>query len=105
MEDFWCEQISIRLLEIQNRGPYRLSSTNILQSLNIQHFLAQLSLAATLRVVLDSREIGRALEKFGQRLRRHMIVFVISIHIIVGIGVIPSALLLFVRVCPIRHRM
>ena len=99
--------ISIRFLETQNHGPYRLGPTNVLQSLDIQNFLAQFPLAVSPHAVLRSCEISRALKKSGKRLCRHMIVFIIRVHVAQArIGVtVTSVFPLLIRVCPIRYRM
>lgn len=85
-------------------GTHRLILSNILQSLDIQNFLAQLPLPAWSGVILRPGKIRRVLKQLGQRLRRNLLLLFIRIHLIrARIGISLLLRLVQLRVRPIRH--
>jgi hypothetical protein len=65
---------------------YRLRLADILQSLNVNHFLAQLALATRLGIVLDASELGGVLQQLSQWLRGQLLVL-IRVHILISLHI------------------
>lgn len=93
-------------------------SADILQSLDIQHLLAELPLPTRLLVILDLRQVRDILHQSRQRLQRHLLLFLIRVHLIRRItrnlfrlitagrdGLLLPLLDIPLRVCPLGGRM
>jgi hypothetical protein len=61
-----------------------LCLAHVLQSLDVNHFLAQLTLATGLGVVLDASEFSSVLEQLSQRLCSQFLIL-IRLHVLVSI--------------------